>query len=67
LWFVLWVRKQALVHPLRRCAGVHVDNGYAEHIAVLVGIWQYDDPGDVRGVLFDDIDDNFKPDDQRLR
>jgi hypothetical protein len=32
-----------------------------------VRVWQYDDPGDVRGVLVDDIDDNFRPDGQRLR
>ena len=24
-----------------------------------VRVWQYNDPGDVKGVLTDDIDDNF--------
>ncbi|MCA9030354.1 MAG: hypothetical protein KDA69_09135 [Planctomycetaceae bacterium] len=31
-----------------------------------VKVWQYDDPGDVRGVLVDDITDNFGPDGAEL-
>jgi hypothetical protein len=31
-----------------------------------VRVWQYDDPGDVRGVLVDDITNNFTPDGHRL-
>ncbi len=32
-----------------------------------VRVWQYDDPGDVHGVLTDEIDDSFGPDGQTLR
>ena len=32
-----------------------------------VKVWQYDDPGDVRGVLVDDITDNFGPAGTELR
>ena len=32
-----------------------------------VKVWQYDDPGDVRGVLIDDIPDNFDPEGRPLR
>ena len=32
-----------------------------------VKVWQYDDPGDVRGVLTADIGDSFAPDGRPLR
>ncbi len=32
-----------------------------------VRVWQYDDPGDVRGVIVDDIKDNFGPDGRDIR
>lgn len=32
-----------------------------------VKVWQYNDPGDVRGVLVDDITDNFRPDGAEVR
>lgn len=32
-----------------------------------VKVWQYDDPGDVRDVLVNDITDNFGPDGAELR
>lgn len=38
----------------------------AEGWFAAVRVWQYGDPADVRGVLIDDIDDNFTASGRRL-